>query len=461
MLHSNNLALQISLIIFISFLVLSVRELSALFKITLILYTLYIVIFNPFLALLLLFIFAAFDRILLAEGFTIGKGLGILVGAGLLMNIAQRKIEFKLNNKIIFMFLLVSLSALSITYSRSVEAAKWETISLLLGTGFAIAVQHLVNTEDKLRKSLTLLLVGGFLSCFPPVLGLEKAGFFSYAITLEGRVGGAVGDPNEFAALLIALLPLALVRSSRSRGVSKYIYTLLSASFILGIIASVSRSAYLSTFLILLMLFLFSRYITHKRKMVLTYFIVFFLVIIVIGILAERYLPLIEFRIRNITSPVFRLRHESYLNRVAIYQVSWRMFLNYPLLGLGARNFIFNLPEYGLPPYFCAHNMYIEILTGLGLIGFMLFMLIILKSERSFRCALESTLLTPDQKSELLALYIGFIMYLLLGFLFSLEREKIFWVLIGLSGAVANIYNTDKQNNKRQIKSNVSNLTEN
>jgi putative inorganic carbon (HCO3(-)) transporter len=58
--------------------------------------------------------------------------------------------------------------------------------------------------------------------------------------------------------------------------------------------------------------------------------------------------------------------------RIRAFNAAWRMFLDHPLTGVGLNNFIVRS---GLFVKIGAHNGYLEVLTGVGLFGFIAFML--------------------------------------------------------------------------------------
>jgi hypothetical protein len=64
---------------------------------------------------------------------------------------------------------------------------------------------------------------------------------------------------------------------------------------------------------------------------------------------------------------------------------SFDMFKDYPVAGVGLRNFYLNGRKYGATAVTVVHNSYLEILTGGGLLSFLPFALILVNVWRKLR----------------------------------------------------------------------------
>jgi O-antigen ligase len=174
----------------------------------------------------------------------------------------------------------------------------------------------------------------------------------------SGRISGYFGHPNQYGGcisiILIMNICLALYQNKRFFYYLPFLLT--------GLVFSGSRSYFLGVFVCFLVLLALSR----SFKTILKSSIVAALVVAVIMITV----PLFSQRM----SAIFSLEKNSY--RLNNWKISWNIFLQHPLVGVGSGM----LPSY-LEPYkekglidftSHAHNMYIHELAEDGVPGFIL-----------------------------------------------------------------------------------------
>lgn len=118
------------------------------------------------------------------------------------------------------------------------------------------------------------------------------------------------------------------------------------------------------------------------------------------------------------------------------------LFAKHPLLGVGFRGFVLNNPQYKQ----ISHNTFIEVLTGTGLLGFIPFVFILYLTWRDIRKARDGLTSNNDGLNLILirysnALEMGFISLLVVGLFYSLDINKILWLVITLSSILLNIRN--------------------
>ena len=109
------------------------------------------------------------------------------------------------------------------------------------------------------------------------------------------------------------------------------------------------------------------------------------------------------------------------------------LFIQYPLFGIGGANFIYYSTEYGLSQPFPIHNMYLSLLTGAGLPGFLLY-IAVLGSVLwyGWRAVKDHA----GNELMFVGLLCGVIGYLAFGFWDILQLIKVssflpFWILVG------------------------------
>ena len=137
--------------------------------------------------------------------------------------------------------------------------------------------------------------------------------------------------------------------------------------------------------------------------------------------------------------------------RVDLWRAAWHGFLEHPVVGLGAGNFrsssldlLQSTPgvndiagNTGLTNRY-VHNMYLETMTELGLVGFTLFVLILVLTGWYLIRVVRRARRERDGVLERisLALLVTFVGLGISGFFLSLELNKPLWIIVGLALAL-------------------------
>ncbi len=144
------------------------------------------------------------------------------------------------------------------------------------------------------------------------------------------------------------------------------------------------------------------------------------------------------------------LRSDGGSGRTDIWRVGWRMVEANPIVGVGAGNFANTSVHYLLEPgailrddYIVdtpkvAHNMYLEIIAELGLVGFALFMAVLGYSLYCALAAVRRFVATGDRQMEIVsrALFIALIGLLVSDFFGSRQFSKQLWLLMSITPAL-------------------------
>ena len=189
-------------------------------------------------------------------------------------------------------------------------------------------------------------------------------------------VGWTYNDPNTFAASISLSFPfiIFLIKTSKSIKI-KLIYCLYIVIGILCVFMTGSRSGLLSIILFaLLFIFLWTKNHFFRNITVLC-----LLLITILTVLPDSYKTRIE-TIWN-SDVGNESAHQSTKGRVLGFQAGWAMFKARPLtgIGVGSKNFINYRVEYldGIKEQ--SHNLLGEILGEMGLVGIILFSMLVYK----------------------------------------------------------------------------------
>ena len=315
-------------------------------------------------------------------------------------------------------------------------------LRLLLTACVFFAMTLLLITRDRFENGLLTVLnlsitLGSLLSIIGYVFNVEM-----FAMNLaEGnlrRSVGAAGDPNFLACMIIFNIPLVIHKLERSARASERLFFFTSLFInVMGVVLTFSRSGGLVLGLTLLLACwrYFSR-LTPKTS----------------GLAISGLLVLASVAFISIPSSYWERQmstvqgeDESIARRASYLQVAWSAFLRSPFLGEGTGMFPTLYAQSAFAQSFktkdrerAAHNTYLEVLTGAGLIGMALFLLIIVRSFKNFSLAINNYTILRDYNALSLtkAYMISFIALLVYLLMLSDLTNKYLWMTFALSQVV-------------------------
>ena len=284
------------------------------------------------------------------------------------------------------------------------------------------------------------LIIGAVTSVLSPfILGVGRFGG-----DLLTRYGGLWGDPNEFASILIILLPISAYIYIISQNIYVKIISVAGfVTFLLGITFTYSRGAYL-TFMVLAVLTMFKIIGGKNRVKILAVTVPLILVgaLVINFTLADSILDRVETLSSIGSSDVQSVRGSLNIRRYLYFTEAPRIFFEHPIIGVGFRGFE-ESSKYG----FVAHNTYLEVLTGTGLLGFIPFILVLFFSWRELKKIQSIKPTNKDQRYLTFyahALEVGFLSYLVAAMFLSLDVSKMTWLQISLCAVLFNIARLQK-----------------
>lgn len=256
-------------------------------------------------------------------------------------------------------------------------------------------------------------------------------------------------DPNDFAYVLIGFLPLVITFGFVSKGVKRLLYFGTACLMTVGILLTQSRGGFIALlFEIIAMLFALPfawrgqlRFRASKSRMLAR-----FLVLVLIGMVGWQALPE---GTRDRLASVTELRSDYNANaadtgpsagRLAIWVRNLPLVVNRPW-GYGAGAFETVDGRFAGGRYRAPHNTFLEALIELGILGFALYIGVIISSLRYLHAPAvagsENPALPPDEpRAFARALGIGLVGLCISGFFLSELYANVFWTLVTLSCAV-------------------------
>lgn len=321
------------------------------------------------------------------------------------------------------------------------------TKDMFLTFGLYLGIITFVDSLDKFNRVMKVWLGVHMILA---VLG----------VLAQGRgVGGWLGDENDFCMQMDVVAGFALfLMSSRGAGVSRPIYIGLLCLFVLAAMTTMSRGGFIG--LLAIGLYWWAR----SPNKILPVFLGLVVVLFMIMAAPAEYWD----EIKSTTSEE-TLETGTGAQRIYTWEIGWEMFLGNPILGVGQGNFPWVFEEYQGDRTFsdrslagrAAHSLYFTLLPELGLIGFGIFVGMLVTSfkdlqgvsrvaklygtKRDYPGKGMDALEDVRKKNKVMdsvflarAIEAGFIGYLVSSIFVSTLYYPTFWVLVAFAIALRN-----------------------
>jgi O-antigen ligase len=286
---------------------------------------------------------------------------GILM---LVVELAQTRRSFRLSAQgfMVAAFLGVAvIASFDAIYVRRAVETTWDLSKIVL---IYLVLENTITSESRLRTILFTLVIGGMF----PALGTINN--YMHGVLLEHTRAawkGVFANPNEDAYSLVVLIPIAVVLASTSKWLVRIALWGFIATYLLAIFLTFSRGGLLALFAVLGLM-------GWKQKS----YVIRGLMIVGLAVcllLAGMYWGRSE-GFRNIS------KDTTVNQRIATIKAGMLMFAANPLLGVGPGDSLVAYPLYvpkeahcGCQSQLVIHNSFIQVLSELGIFGFIPFML--------------------------------------------------------------------------------------
>lgn len=365
--------------------------------------------------------------------------------------LVQKKASVNLRSSLWPWFLILLVISLISALTSQFPETSFGNLFLLVVSYMFFALNLMFLSPKGFSKTLPQVLI---LSVSIGALMGITGSVFKIPFFVKGlgapltRSVGASTDPNNFSLMVIFTLPLLAHWFFMSRRmVAKVFIALLFCVNILGVVFTYSRGGALVLSLTLLLLF-----IEHMRKFRpkhLGFVAVFATLSLLLTII------LVPSYYWERQKSVVRTEEDSALaRRISYLHVGWEAFRHNPLLGSGPGTFKlmyaksdaalqFEREEDKLRRY--AHNTYLEYLVGTGILGFIVFLIILRIAFKQFSQAKRTYQLRDNREmfSLVTAYQISYLSLLAYLFIFSGVYHKYLLVALALSQTAFNLSHDD------------------
>jgi O-antigen ligase len=364
----------------------------------------------------------------------------VLLGLAWLAAIAgqdRRRLEAISENRwtLLTLTMFVGWAALTIVWAEDPGEALTAAYQYAVSAVLFLVVLVAVRTRHDLRWILGALLSGAVIAAAVGVVDPP-------AEASEGRLTSTILDPNVLAASLVAGAALAWGVFALSRsGPARLLAVLAGCACGTSVLFTGSRGGLLAALITLLA----AVALAGGRRLRIAAAAI--LLITTCAVFFAAFAP--DELSERLTQPT-RGEERIQEGRTTIWQVAWRGFEDKPVTGLGAGNFRVSSKRYVLEPGVLArtdeviekpavvHNAHLEVLTELGLIGALLYAVLVGCSLGSLILAASRFRQTGDEtmRTVALSLSLALIAMLAANFFFSDQYGKELWVLLGLGPAM-------------------------
>lgn len=225
-----------------------------------------------------------------------------------------------------------------------------------------------------------------------------------------------------------------------------YIYVLVFIIFVLGIILSFSRSAWLGIIVGVVLLLLLLRKDIHRFWKLSSFHsrVPIYLAILSTVILISAFYPQITAKVTQFDQN----QDQAIAGRAQYNQIALKMIKKTPLFGVGYHNFVERMPQYSAQPLEWwqlqpAHNIYILALAEVGVFGFLCLIIAILTLVifAIYRLRSRWHRLSDDAQIAFSGILCAVIALLIIGmldhYLWDIQQGMLlFWLLMGMLAAI-------------------------
>ena len=376
---------------------------------------------------------------------------------GLMLKVALDKdFQFAGSNIDFPLLLLFTWMAVSLSWTFDLSAGIIDFIKKIYGLILFYLTVNLVRNKRNLDIVLKVWILTGIIWSIAAIIELVSMGLPQAVGLIEKhgiishwgervRSSAFAETPNKLGTILSFSLLIAFAQYAISqKRWSKIILFVAILVMLLALISTMSRTTWAAFFLISILLFI---WVKNIRKLTFAFGIV--AILILFAILTTDYREVIFQRVAGIISPV---QTPDFIPRLNIYIVGLRMFQDRPLNGVGIGSFHLLASSYGSIELDAPHNIFIYMLSEFGIIGFGLFLFLIIRFIVSMRENIKKTL--GNVKIILYSLSAAMAFYIIQSMIISARlRETSMWALLGLAMAAIRIFGSDPLLNSEQSRS--------
>jgi len=322
----------------------------------------------------------------------------------------------------------------------------------------AVIVIMLLNSSSLLRGIIWSFLASGiFLSAiaiFQHLTETQDNNYWGFALapiehlldeSKNFRVSGTLGDPNYFCQFLLILVPLAFDRLKQETH-----FLIRTLAFLaLGIILFTIMLTYSRGGIVGLIAMLIVFLLLYPRYILIVSLTIFFSIPVLKVVTPDNYISRmtsLEYLMPDKAN--HPIAEDSFQGRKSEMLVAMKMFLDHPFTGVGFGAYDQHYQKYSQSVFLDfrheereAHNRYLEILSETGIIGFMIYLLLLYLMFSGLLHARKTAIRMKRQDMEgIITAFLLSLVSLQITYIFLHDSwPRLSWLLVGIAFAIPNI----------------------
>lgn len=387
---------------------------------------------------------------------TISKFIGLWIVIVISFSfLLKNKKTFNIQSDLWLLFLVFFVISLISALTSNYYPTSFDNIRKLLTAYLLFTLTLVLVSHKDYFKTLPFVITMSVAICsFVSIIGyVFDIPLFAMNFETLKRATGTVNDPNIFSLLAIISLPILAHLSINSSNILVKIVTVLI--FIMNVIAIVLSYSRGGAIILAIILVLLSVEYIHKLRPKYLGFVGVFLLIAIFSLIF--FVPVSYWERQK---SVFNIKEDTAVGRRISYSfVGWEAFKERPFVGSGPGTFrdIYTNSNFALQFVGSgkteirrfAHNSYLEVLIGTGILGLLAFLAIIVLTLKNFYFAKKRFhILGEERMASLTGAYRLSFVAIMMYFLFlSSTYHKYFWITIALSQIALRLSDEMKEKN--------------
>ncbi len=376
--------------------------------------------------------------------------IGLLIAAILIQWVRTREIQKGWGRAALLVLAYGLVIFTSLLYAINFTTASSVASDFAKNGVITILLVILVQQRVTFRRSLWVIVVAGLftgtISVFQyltktftnPYWGFGQAQILNIVTGTEDyRISGPIGDPNFYAQILVVIVPIAFHFMMTEKKLLLRIAAAWSLTVSsLSIIFTFSRGGAIALGVVV------AGIILYRRPRPFELILIGLLVIGVFAALPDQYSARMNTLTQLVTGQADVREEVSIRGRMSELLVAWQMFTEHPILGVGVGNYPQFYQSYsrkiGLDPRTEnrePHNLFLEVAAETGLVGLLVFGLVLYFSFRGIHLAqlLFSKVGLKTDAGLVNMFGIGLMGYLTAALFIHGAYPRYFWLLVGLA----------------------------
>lgn len=310
---------------------------------------------------------------------SVNRLLGFVVLIGWLLSVAVIGAHRRLHPFHVLAYAFILWNIISLIWTVDPENGAVKLQRYVQSIGITLILWDVLRTRARIETGMQVLILGGYAAIALTVQDFQ-AGLTQFAA--HGRFAASGFNPNDLGVQLAVVIPFALhlfVTKRSGNPVLRFLNGLYPIATLFAIVLTGSRGALIAA----LPGFLF--WIWSFGKVRLGGRIALGLSLLA-GVIVFMQME-VQTGIERLSTVVGAAEGDRFTGRLDIWEAGVKVFLEHPLLGVGVGGFPAAVVRYLNRPL-VAHNLYLSVLGENGIVGFCLFMgivVLVLRSTMKYR----------------------------------------------------------------------------